>query len=54
MSVSVTTFSTTARNNAPNEIYQRLQKDTRSVFKKAFSLEMLHSGVTVIFAYAAN
>ena len=52
--LSVTTFSATARNNAPNEIYQRLQRDMSKVLKMAFSLKMLHSGVTVTFAYAAK
>ena len=45
---SVTTFSATARNNAPNKIYQRLQRD---VLKMAFSLTMLRSEVMASFAY---
>ena len=52
--LSVTTFSATARNNAPNKIYQRLQRDMSKVLKMAFSLKMFRSGVTAIFAYAAK
>ena len=52
--LSVTTFSATAHNNAPNKIYQRLQRDMSKVLKMAFSLKMLRSGVTAIFAYAAK
>ena len=52
--LSVTTFSATARNNAPNKIYQRLQRDMSKVLKVAFSFKMLRSGVTAIFAYAAK
>ena len=52
--LSVTTFSATARSNAPNKIYQRLQRDMSKVLKMAFSLKMLRSGVTAIFAYAAK
>ena len=52
--LSVTTFSATARNNAPSKIYQRLQRDMSRVLKMTFSLKMLRSGVTAIFAYAAK
>ena len=52
--LSVTTFSATARNNAPNKIYQRLQRDMSKALKMAFSLKMFSSGVTAIFAYAAK
>ena len=52
--LSVTTFSATARNNAPNKIYQRFRQDMSKVLKMVFSLKMLRSGVTVIFAYAAK
>ena len=52
--VSGTTFSATARNNAPNKICYRLQRDMSKVFKMACSLKMLRSGVTAIFAYAAK
>ena len=48
--VSVTTFSATARNNAPNKIYQRLQRDMSKVLKMAFSLKMLGSEVMASFA----
>ena len=49
--LSVTTFSATARNNAPNKIYQRLQRDMSKVLKMAFSLTMLRSEVMASFAY---
>ena len=49
--LSVTTFSATARNNAPNKIYQRLQRDMSKVLKMAFSLTMLCSEVMASFAY---
>ena len=52
--LSVTMFSATARNNAPNKIYQRLQRDMSKVLKMAFSLKMFRSGVTAIFAHAAK
>ena len=39
--LSVTTFSATARNNAPNKIYQQLQRDMSKVFKMAFSFHSL-------------
>ena len=48
--LSVTTFSATTRNNAPNKIYQQLQRDMSKVLKVAFSLKVLRSGVTAIFA----
>ena len=51
--LSVTTFSATARNNAPNKIYQRLQRDMSKVLKVPFSLKMLGSEVMASFAYAA-
>ena len=47
----VTTFSATARNNAPNKIYQRLQRDMSKVLKMVFSLTMLRSEVMASFAY---
>ena len=49
--LSVTTFSATARNNAPNKIYQRLQRDMSKVLKMAFSLKMLGSAS---FAYRGS
>ena len=49
--LSVTTFSATARNNAPNKIYQRLQRDMSKVLKMAFSLTTLRSEVLASFAY---
>ena len=49
--LSVTTFSATVHNNAPNKIYQRLQRDMSKVFKMAFSLTMLRSEVMASFAY---
>ena len=49
--LSVTTFSATARNNATNKIYQRLQRDVSKVLKMAFSLTMLRSEVMASFAY---
>ena len=49
--LSVTTFSATACNNAPNKIYQRLQRDMSKVLKMAFSLTMLRSEVMASFAY---
>ena len=52
--LSVTTFSATARNNAPNKIYQRLQRDMSQVFKMAFSLKMLGSEVMASFAYRGS
>ena len=52
--LSVTMFSATTRNNAPNKIYQRLQRDMSKVLKMVFSLKMLRSGVTAISAYAAK
>ena len=48
MCLSVTTFSATARKNAPNKIYQRLQRDMSKVLKTAFSLKMK---VMASFAY---
>ena len=45
MCLSVTTFSATARNNAPNKIYQRLQRDMSKVLK------MLRSEVMASVAY---
>ena len=41
----------TARNNAPNKIYKRLQLDMSKVVKVAFSLTMLRSEVMASFAY---
>ena len=52
--LSVTTFSATARNNAPNKIYQRLQRDMSKVLKMAFSLKMLGSEVMALFAYRGS
>ena len=49
--LSVTTFSATARNNAPNKIYQRLQRDMSKVLIMPFSLTMLRSEVMASFAY---
>ena len=49
--LSVTTFSDTARNNAPNKIYQRLQRDMNKVLKMAVSFKMLGSEVMASFAY---
>ena len=50
----LTTFSATARNNAPNKIYQRLQRDMSKVLKVAFSLKMLGSEVMASFAYRGS
>ena len=45
---SVTTFSATAHNNAPNKIFQR---DMSKVLKMAFSLTVFRSEVMASFAY---
>ena len=52
--LSVTTFSATARNNALNKIYQRLQRDMSKVLVMAFSLTMLRSEVMASFAYCES
>ena len=39
VSVSVTTFSATVRNHAPNKIYQRLQRDMSKVLEMVFSFK---------------
>ena len=46
--VSVTTFSATARYNAHNKTYHRLQQDIR------ISLKMLHPGIMAIFAHSTK
>ena len=49
--LSATSFSAIAYNNTTNSIYQQLQWD---VFKMVFSLVVLCSGITAMFAYAAK
>ena len=44
-------YRTFSNNNAPNKIYQRLQRDMSKVLKMAFSLTMLRSEVMASFAY---
>ena len=53
VSVSVTTFSATARYNAHNLTYHQLQRDMRFEFG-IFSFKMLYSGIMEIFAYSTK